>query len=108
MESSAQSASSKRWFAVLPLLGYLMLSQVQRENYPFSHYPMYSRPTSRPLKFQFLTDASGNPLPVGWHTGMTPSQVGKMTGERKQELPSEKAAAMSVLEFLRTQNAKRK
>ena len=90
------------------LLIYTVVSLMAKENYPLSNYPMYSNPTSRPLKFQFLADASGNPLPVGWHTGVTPSQVGKMTGNRKQELSSEKAAATSVLEFLRTQNAKRK
>ena len=102
------SAPAWRWLAVLPLLLYLVLTQVIRDNYPFSHYPMYSKPTSRPLKFQFLADGAGNPLPVGWHTGVTPSQVGKLHGNRKESLPSEQAAAEDVLAFLRTQNAKRK
>ena len=108
MEPSAMPRPSSWWLPLLPLMAYLVLTQVIRENFPFSQYPMYSRPTSRPLKFQFLADGSGNPLPVGWHTGMTPSQVGKMHGERKKDAPSEEAAALKVLEFLRAQNAKRK
>jgi hypothetical protein len=97
-----------RRHAVFPLLVYLVLTQVLRESYPFSHYPMYSKPTSKPLKFQFLADGDGNPLPVGWHTGITPSQVGKTYGDRKGTLASEQAAAENVLLHLRTQNARRK
>jgi hypothetical protein len=108
------AAPGSRWarlrrHAVFPLLAYLVLSQALRENYPFSHYPMYSQPSSRPLSFQFLADGSGNPLPVAWHTGMTPSQVGKLHGTRKKTHGDDAAAAAAdVLAFLRTQNAKRK
>jgi hypothetical protein len=108
------AAPESRWVrlgrhAVFPLLVYLVLSQALRENYPFSHYPMYSQPSSRPLKFQYLADGSGKPLPVSWHTGVTPSQVGKLHGTRNKKHDDDAAAAaMDVLAFLRTQNAKRK
>jgi hypothetical protein len=96
------------WLAVVPLLVYLVLAQALRENYPFSHYPMYANPTSRPLTFQFVTDGEGNPVKVGSLTGVTPSQVGKTYGERKKEHPSEQDAAMDVLKFLRKQDTYRK
>ena len=109
MEPSALSRREYWWLAVVPLLLYLLLAQVIRENYPFSHYPMYARPTSRPLSFQFLADGSGTPLPVSWHTGVTPSQVGKLHGNRKKQHDDDaQKAAQDVLAFLRTQNAKRK
>jgi hypothetical protein len=109
MAESASRWARLRRHAVFPLLVYLVLSQALRENYPFSHYPMYSQPSSRPLHFPFLADGSGNPLPVAWHTGMTPSQVGKLHGTRKKKHDDdEKAAAADVLAVLRTQNALRK
>lgn len=94
---------------VFPLLVYLVLAQLIRENYPFSHYPMYSQPGSDALKFQFVADGEGHPLPISWHTGVTPSQVCKMHGDRKRKhSQDEHKAAMEVLAFLRTQNSKRK
>jgi hypothetical protein len=94
---------------VFPLLVYVVLAQAIRDNYPFSAYPMYSQPTSRPLSFQYLADASGNPLPVGWHTGITPSKVGKLHGDRKKKYDDdEHKAALDVLTFLRKQNEDRK
>lgn len=71
---------------VFPLLCFVLLAQIIRDNYPFSHYPMYANPSDKPLPFQFLTDAKGNPLPVVWHTGITPSRVVKKFGTRRLEL----------------------
>ena len=69
--------------AVFPLLVYLVLTQLIRENYPFSHYPMYSRPNSKALGIQFLADGDGKPLPVVWHTGVSPSKVAKLHGAKR-------------------------
>ncbi len=126
-------SSGQSWFArlrrhpVFPLILFVLACQIIRDNYPFSHYPMYSRPSTKPLPFQYLADANGKPLPVVWHTGFTPSRVGKKFGTHKQELHDAelKAAkrenreprpevefkaesARLVLAFLREQSLKRK
>ncbi len=92
---------------VVPLLVLLLLTQILRDEYPFSHYPMYSNPTSRPLKWQYLADGDGKPLAHVYHTGISPSQVGKMHGTRKQRFATEEEAALDVLKYLRAMNAKR-
>ncbi|WP_050031249.1 hypothetical protein [Verrucomicrobium sp. BvORR034] len=74
---------------VFPLLVFVVLAQIVRDNYPFSHYPMYCNPTSRPLPFQYLADRNQQPLPVVWHTGVTPSRVGKKFGYHKSQLIEE-------------------
>lgn len=93
---------------VFPLLVYLVLTQVIRENYPFSHYPMYSRPGPGPLDIQFLADGENHPLPVVWHTGVTASKVAKLHGNRLKKLHDQKAAADDVLLFLREANTERR
>lgn len=99
----------RRWVRhpLFPLLVLLVLTQSFRDEYPFSHYPMYSMPTARPLRFQYLADAEGKPLAHVYHTGVSPSQVGKMHGNAKKTHATEEEAALSVLRFLRTMNAKR-
>ena len=94
--------------AVFPLVVYVMLTQVLRENYPFSHYPMYSKPNSESLDIQFITDGDGKPIPVVWHTGITPSKVSKLMGNRLKAGWSDRDAALDVLVFLRKQNAGRR
>ena len=96
-----------RW-AVFPLLVYLALTQAFRENYPFSHYPMYSKPNSDSLSIQFLADGDGKPLRVAWHTGVTPSKVAKLHANRMKKHRDDQAAALDVLSFLRQQNADRR
>lgn len=93
---------------VFPLIVYLPLTQLIRENYPFSHYPMYSKPNSEALSFQFLADATGKPLPLKWHTGITPSQLSKRYRDAKRKNPSEETAAVEVLGRVREQNHLRK
>lgn len=92
---------------LFPLLVYLGLTQILRENYPFSHYPMYSRPNSGSLRMQFLADGEGKPLPVAWHTGITPSKVAKLHANRMRKLHDDRSAALEVLRFLREANAER-
>jgi hypothetical protein len=53
------------------------LSLTIRENYPFSHFPMYGNPNSRPVDYYFLTDGSGEPLPVAALTGETAPRIKK-------------------------------
>lgn len=109
-ESASQSPWWKRLIrsAVFPLLVYVALTQVFRENYPFSHYPMYSKPNSESLCMQFLADGDGKPLPVAWHTGVTPSKVAKLHANRMRNHRDETAASLDVLNFLREQNADRR
>ena len=58
------------------LATFVILSLIAKENYPFSHFPMYARPSAETGYFGF-TDGGGNPLPVGALTGVTSPQVGK-------------------------------
>lgn len=70
-----------------PLLAYVLLAQLGRDKaYPLSHYPMYKAPPVEGLKFHFVADADGNPLPIARHTGVTPSQVGKQFSRLKTNL----------------------
>lgn len=62
---------------IFPLVCLIPLTQAVRDEYPISHYPMYSQPTSRELRFQYVAGEDDKPLPITWHTGITPSQVGK-------------------------------
>lgn len=94
--------------AVFPLLVYLVLTQVLRENYPFSHYPMYSKPNSESLDIQYLADGEGKPLPVVWFTGITPSKLSKLMGDRLKTRKNNKDAALDVLAFIRIQNSSRR
>lgn len=71
---------------IFPLLCLIPLTQIVRDEYPVSHYPMYSQPTSRELRFQYVAGADGRPLPVTTHTGITPSQVGKQYSRFKANL----------------------
>jgi hypothetical protein len=108
---------------IFPLLLLLPITQMVRDQYPFSHYPMYSNPSPAPLSFVYLADAEGKPLPVLWHTGVTSSQVAKKFGRengRLKELEIKLAkkekrsprlepevrpeAANEVLQFLRQQS----
>lgn len=93
---------------VFPFFIYLGLTQAIRDNYPFSHYPMYSKPNSESLSFQYLADGDGKPLPLKWHTGITPSQLSKRYRESKRHNPADEAAALEVLGRMREQNDLRK
>jgi hypothetical protein len=92
---------------IFPLLVYLALTQLIRDNYPFSHYPMYSKPRPGPIYVEFLADESGKPLRVLWHTGITASKVAKLHANRLKKFHDENAAAADVLVFLREANTRR-
>ena len=72
---------------IFPLLLLLPLTQALRDYcYPFSHYPMYSNPTPRPLRFQYLADGDQKPLESVKLTGVIPSHIGKKFGYHKKKL----------------------
>jgi hypothetical protein len=128
--------SEKSWWRrlrvhpIFPLLCILPLTQAIRDEYPFSHYPMYSQPTDRDLYFQYLADANGKPIAALTHTGISPSQLGKKysrhksilikkeekrTGQKLDDLQDGELAmkikgeaANVALVFLREQSLKRK
>ena len=114
---------------IFPVLCLIPFTQVVRDQYPVSHYPMYKQPTSDSLGYHFVTDATDKPLPIKWHTSITASQVGKKYNrhktdtiakeERKRgrefdEVPVELAksaatgAGLETLTFLRAQSLKQK
>ncbi len=125
----------RHWFRrfmhhpIFPLVCLIPLTQIFRDEYPISHYPMYSQPTTRELRFQYVAGADGKPLPIIPYTGITPSQVGKkysrhkailiakeekrsgkslddLTGELEKTIKS--AAGIETLVFLRDLSMKRK
>lgn len=59
------------------LLIYCVISLLLGENYPFSHYPMYSNPGAD-RSYYVVADASGQPIPIVDLTGITCPKVGKM------------------------------
>jgi hypothetical protein len=70
---------------------FVLFSLMVRENYPFSHFSMYSRPSARPLPFHYLADGDGRPLPVMKHTRMSCASLGKKMGTEKGRLEKEDA-----------------
>jgi hypothetical protein len=68
---------SRRVLMFSALLGFSTLCLVLRENYPFSHFPMYGNP-SDDVYYLWLADAEKQPLPVATLTGKTAPKLGKM------------------------------
>jgi hypothetical protein len=70
----------QRWWLHTPLTAlaiYCLISVQLQENYPFSHFPMYSNPSpERP--YYIIADGSGKPLPIAALTGVTCPKVGKI------------------------------
>ena len=101
--------------AIFPILVYIALSMILKENYPFSHFPMYSNPSTKPLSYFYLADGEGEPLRLLYHTGLTTSRLTKRVGNEKRkyekgDLKEEEIVAkagVDVLRFIRKMNAKR-
>ncbi len=115
-----------RRHAIFPVLVFIVASEIIRENYPFSHFPMYARPSSGTLTYCYVTDGDRNPVPLMWHTGITPARTSKMLGFRVQEVEEDERrrkkeddgpprtdaqiraeAGAEVLKYLRHMNSKR-
>ena len=129
-----QPSVQASWFArlrrhpIFPLLLLIPITQIVRDNFPISHYPMYSRPSPTDISFFFVSGPDAKPLPVKIESGISVSQVGKkyryhkleliraeekkgrlyeqMTPENLTEIESK--AAIETLEFVRTQSLKRR
>jgi hypothetical protein len=63
---------------------FVTLSLIAKENYPFSHFPMYARPGAERSYF-IITDGGGNPIPIATLTGLTSPQVGKTYRKKATE-----------------------
>lgn len=83
--------SSAGWKAfgrhpVIPLFAFCLLSMVTGEFYPFSPFSMYSNPSPVPLRFCYVADGEGEPLPILWHTGISPASLTKKYGHHRGEI----------------------
>jgi hypothetical protein len=98
---------------------FVTISLILKENYPFSHFPMYSSPTA-PRSYYMVTDALGQPLPIATLTGVTPPKIGKMHWRKSQEREAvagqlggpdsasrEAAVGREICELLRQQAVRR-
>jgi hypothetical protein len=77
-----------RWHRhpIVPLLAFCLVSLVAGEFYPLSPYSMYSNPSPVPLRVCYLADGAGHPLPVQWHTGVSPASLTKKYGTHRGEI----------------------
>lgn len=113
---------------IFPLLLLLPITQIVREQFPISHYPMFSRPLQADVSFLFVSGSDGIPIPIKIETGITVAQMrkkysfhkkeiirdeeqkghfyGEMTKEKQSEI--EASAAIETLNFLRVQSLKRR
>ena len=63
---------------------FVAVSLVLRENYPFSHFPMYSSPKA-PRAYYLVTNSEEQPLPISTLTGVTPPKIGKIHWRKSRE-----------------------
>lgn len=102
------------------LLLFCVVSRSLEENYPFSHYPMYSDPSDTRPYFS-VTDGQGNPIPIATKTGVTAPKIGKIyrkkaddrgkkLGVDDKKLPHAEVQAigMEMFHYLREEAAERK
>ena len=76
------------WIGKIPFLSVILLAillQIMRENYPFSHLPMYSGLTED-VDYYFVTDSKGKPLPHGHYFGFSTSKTKKMFNTRLRKI----------------------
>jgi hypothetical protein len=98
---------------------FVTLSLIAKENYPFSHFPMYAKPAAERSYF-VITDSGGNPIPVATLTGLTSAQVGKTyrkkSGEHSAEMKkigdessteSDRVVGREIFDALRQRAARR-
>jgi len=82
---------------IIPIL--TVFSLKARENYPFSHYPMYSKNGSGTY-YVYLQDRDGNPIATSKNFRISTSQVKKLYRSSLSN-KSEAEAARQVLEKVR-------
>ena len=64
---------------------YCTLSVLIRENFPFSHFPMYSNPTAERIYYT-ISGPDGKGLPIQTLTGTTDPKIGKIFRTEAEEL----------------------
>lgn len=105
-----------RRHAIYPVVLFILAASIIRENYPFSHFPMYAKPSPKPLSYTYLADGEGQPLRLLYYTGLTPSRLTKLFGKRKAKYEKQgglskkeidHGSGVEVLEYVREMNAKR-
>jgi hypothetical protein len=126
MNASSTNAISRQepwsrllWHTPLSALAiFVVVCLIAKENFPFSNFPMYSRPGAERGYF-VVTDGEGEPIPVGKMTGVTASQVGKAYRKKSKELSlkadvtgqarpaRDRTVATEIFEMLREQASKR-
>lgn len=87
------------WLKRTPLVVmvvYCVISLVLEENYPFTHYPMYSNPSAE-RSYYLVSDGDGKPLPVAELTGITCPKIGKMFRTKASEVAAEMKVSKSSL-----------
>ena len=107
------------WHTPLTALAiFVIVCLIAKENFPFSNFPMYSRPAAERGYF-LVTDGEGQAIPVGTLTGVTASQVGKAYRKKSKELAQtvrvsgqsrsdrDRLVGAEIFQMLREQAAKR-
>lgn len=83
----------RRLACLTPLFLTLILCLLLKENYPFSHFPMYSRFSDRTY-YVYVTDRAGDPIPVQSITYIRTSRIKKVydgnLGRIKENLDKDK------------------
>jgi hypothetical protein len=67
---------------------YCLISLVLKENYPFTHYPMYSNPSAERSYYVLADAVSHAPLPVAELTNITCPKIGKIWRTKASERAS--------------------
>jgi hypothetical protein len=101
------------------LVIFVLVCLIAKENFPFSHFPMYSRPGAERGYF-LVSDGGGQPIPIGSLTGISSSQVGKAYRKKSRELgrqtnalsrqsrvDRDRIVGIEIFQMLREQGAKR-
>ncbi|MDC0259152.1 hypothetical protein OAK43_02855 [Verrucomicrobiales bacterium] len=70
---------------IFPVLAFIVLASIIKENYPFSHFSMYSNP-KKSVRLAYITDEKGEPLPILYHTGLSTSKVSKTLNRERTPL----------------------
>ena len=127
MNGRSTSALSRQepWLRLLwhtpltALMIFVVVCLIAKENFPFSNFPMYARPSAERGYF-LVTDGDGQPIPIGSLTGVTSSQVGKAYRKKSKELgrqtnplsgqsrgDRDRMVGIEIFQMLREQSAKR-
>jgi hypothetical protein len=65
---------------------YCIVGTFLQENYPISHYPMYSNPSADRSYYIVADAATGKPLPIATVSGITCPKIGKIWRDKVAKL----------------------